>query len=188
MTGHRPEPPADEHRLRDELRGVTRAFQNALHTLPLDNRLVDVARLALPDACARLDHVVTLTEAAAHTTLDEVDALRTSLEATGRLAATLPEHTRGRLEALVREQRSHCAALDAAQAYQDLTGQIIRRVTQIIRSLESDLLALAEGRPVSAAGAGEADVMRGCGPAVAGLDTAPSTQVDADDLLDSLGI
>lgn len=142
---HTDPPPPPEGALRDELRGVTRAFQQALHSLPLDTRLVDVARLALPDACARLDHVVALTESAAHTTLDKVDALRGSLDASGRIAASLPEHTRGRLEALIREQRGHCAELDAAQAYQDLTGQIIRRVTQIIRGLEADLLALAEG-------------------------------------------
>lgn len=180
--------PQAEGSLRDELRGVTRAFQQALHSLPLDTRLVDVARLALPDACARLDHVVALTETAAHTTLDEVDALRKSLEATGRVAASLPEHTRGRLEALIREQRDHCAALDAAQAYQDLTGQIIRRVTQIIRGLEADLLALAEGRPVQSTAMEAPDLHQGCGPAVAGIDATPSTQGDADDLLDALGL
>ena len=184
---HTDPPPPPEGALRDELRGVTRAFQQALHSLPLDTRLIDVARLALPDACARLDHVVALTESAAHTTLDKVDALRGSLDASGRIAASLPEHTRGRLEALIREQRGHCAELDAAQAYQDLTGQIIRRVTQIIRGLEADLLALAEGRPV-AARTPEVDLSRGCGPAIAELDGAASTQGDADDLLDALGL
>jgi chemotaxis protein CheZ len=182
-----PPPPAADGTLREELRGVTRAFQQALHSLPLDTRLVDVARLALPDACARLDHVVTLTETAAHTTLDKVDALRSCLDATGRIAASLPEHTRCRLEALIKAQRGHCAELDAAQAYQDLTGQIIRRVTQIIRGLEADLLALAEGRPVDTTRS-EPDLARGCGPSIAHLDVTPSTQGDADDLLDALGL
>jgi len=185
---HPDHPSAPDDTLREELRGVTRAFQQALHSLPLDTRLVDVARLALPDACARLDHVVALTEAAAHTTLDKVDALRGSLDASGRIAASLPEHTRGRLEALIKVQRGHCAELDAAQAYQDLTGQIIRRVTQIIRGLEAELLALAEGRPLPITTQAEPDLTRGCGPAIANLDAAPSTQGDADDLLDALGL
>ena len=37
--------------LRADLMQVTTQFQTALHNLPLDTRLVDVARLALPDAC-----------------------------------------------------------------------------------------------------------------------------------------
>lgn len=172
--------------LQADLRQVTRQFQSALHNLPLDNRLVDVARLALPDACARLDHVVTLTEQAAHTTLDEVDGLRASLDRTLRLAEGLAPHSRERLQALVAEQRQRCAALDAAQAYQDLTGQIIRRVTQLIRDLEQDLLSIADGqppvrRPVD-------DNLRGTGPAVAGIDAPAASQGDADDLLSALGL
>ena len=44
---------------------------------------------------------------------------------------------------------------------------------------ESLLLALIAAEP---------DLTRGCGPAIANLDAAPSTQGDADDLLDALGL
>ena len=172
--------------LRADLMQVTTQFQTALHNLSLDTRLVDVARLALPDACARLDHVVALTEQAAHSTLDEVDQLRAGLDRTLRLAEGLPPHVRERLLALVAEQRQRCAALDAAQAYQDLTGQIIRRVTALIRGLEQDLLAIADGRsPPPRAGPAED---RGSGPAVQGLDQPAASQGDADDLLSALGL
>ncbi len=178
--------PAPVTDLRADLRQVTSQFQAALHSLPLDTRLVDVARLALPDACARLDHVVALTEQAAHSTLDEVDKLRGSLDRSLRLAEGLPVHVRERLQDLVAEQRQRCAALDAAQAYQDLTGQIIRRVTALIRGLEQDLMAIADGR--SPAPREAPDLSRGNGPAVAGLDQPSASQGDADDLLSALGL
>lgn len=139
----------------------------------IDARL-PTARLAsgggLPDACSRLEHVVKMTEEASMRTLDLADECRTLL---GTIGA---EH-----EATVDAIRSRLSAMVEAQSFQDLTGQIIQRVIQLIRSLQSglgDIQALH----------GEDSSNRGQGPAVSGVDPPAATQDEANDLLANLGI
>jgi chemotaxis protein CheZ len=122
----------------------------------------------LPDACSRLEHVVKMTEEASMRTLDLADECRTLL---GTIGA---EH-----EATVDAIRSRLSAMVEAQSFQDLTGQIIQRVIQLIRSLQSglgDIQAL------------HGDENRGQGPAVNGVDPPAATQDEANDLLANLGI
>ena len=122
----------------------------------------------LPDACSRLEHVVKMTEEASMRTLDLADECRTLLGTIG------PEH-----EATVDAIRSRLSAMVEAQSFQDLTGQIIQRVIQLIRSLQSglgDIQAL------------HGEDGKGHGPAVAGIDQPAATQDEANDLLADLGI
>ncbi len=122
----------------------------------------------LPDACSRLEHVVKMTEEASMRTLDLADECRTLL---GTIGA---EH-----EATVDAIRSRLSAMVEAQSFQDLTGQIIQRVIQLIRSLQSglgDIQAL------------HGEDGKGHGPAVAGIDQPAATQDEANDLLADLGI
>ena len=122
----------------------------------------------LPDACSRLEHVVKMTEEASMRTLDLADECRTLLGTIG------PEH-----EATVDAIRSRLSAMVEAQSFQDLTGQIIQRVIQLIRSLQSglgDIQAL------------HGDGNKGQGPAVNGVDPPAATQDEANDLLANLGI
>ena len=122
----------------------------------------------LHDACSRLEHVVKMTEEASMRTLDLADECRTLL---GTIGA---EH-----EATVDAIRSRLSAMVEAQSFQDLTGQIIQRVIQLIRSLQSglgDIQAL------------HGDENRGQGPAVNGVDPPAATQDEANDLLANLGI
>ena len=122
----------------------------------------------LPDACSRLEHVVKMTEEASMRTLDLADECRTLLGTIG------PEH-----EATVDAIRSRLSAMVEAQSFQDLTGQIIQRVIQLIRSLQSglgDIQAL------------HGDDSKGHGPTVAGIDQPAATQDEANDLLADLGI
>lgn len=132
---------------------------------------------SLPEACARLEHVVALTENASMRSLDLIDecgVLLRSLETAGPEQAELVQGIRERL-----------SELTATQGYQDLTGQIILRVVTLVRSVHAGL-----GEMI-----GEADPPlrmahdnRGHGPAVAGLDAAPASQDEANQLLSSLGI
>lgn len=122
----------------------------------------------LPDACSRLEHVVKMTEEASMRTLDLADECRTLL---GTIGA---EH-----EATVDAIRSRLSAMVEAQSFQDLTGQIIQRVIQLIRSLQSglgDIQAL------------HGEDGKGHGPAVNGVDPPAATQDEANDLLANLGI
>ena len=122
----------------------------------------------LPDACSRLEHVVKMTEEASMRTLDLADECRTLL---GTIGA---EH-----EATVDAIRARLSSMVEAQSFQDLTGQIIQRVIQLIRSLQSglgDIQAL------------HGEDSRGSGPAVSGVDLPAATQDEANDLLADLGI
>ena len=124
--------------------------------------------VGLPDACSRLEHVVRMTEEASMRTLDLADECRALLGTIG------PEH-----EATVDAIRARLSAMVEAQSFQDLTGQIIQRVIQLIRSLQSglgDIQAL------------HGEDSKGNGPAVSGVDPPAATQDEANDLLADLGI
>lgn len=129
---------------------------------------------SLPEACARLEHVVELTEGASMRTLDLIQECSTLL---GTLPQAEAEHV-----ATVSEIRARLSEITAAQGYQDLTGQIILRVVKLVRAVHE---GLGEHRIT------EDDALhlsRGTGPAVAGLDPAPASQDDANQLLSSLGL
>ncbi|NIJ69844.1 protein phosphatase CheZ [Xanthomonas sp. 60] len=131
----------------------------------------------LDDACARLDHVVAMTEQATHRTLDlaeECRRLTEQLRADG-----LNADQEGQLERI----RHNLTEIALTQSYQDLTGQIIRRVVGIVRRVHEGFGAL--GLPPEKHGANEPAL---AGPAVRGIDRHAVSQNDADDLLSDLGL
>ena len=156
---------------------LARELSQALGELPRtpdeDGRPVE-----LDDACARLDHVVEMTEQASHTTLDLAEQCRgyaTQLKGTD----LSPEQA-----ALVDRIGKGLSEMALAQSYQDLTGQIIRRVAGIVRRVHEGFGALGLPPPEKNSGKGS----ELAGPAVAGLDRNAFSQDDADDLLSGLGL
>ena len=131
-------------------------------------------RASLPDACARLEHVVTLTETASMRTLDLIQECSGLL---GQLpAGEAPQ------QAIVAGIRERLSEMTATQGYQDLTGQIILRVVELVRVVQDGLGDMTDApAPLHLSN-------RGHGPAVGGLDPAPATQDDANELLSSLGL
>lgn len=130
----------------------------------------------LDDACARLDHVVEMTEQATHRTLDlaeECRALAEQLRADGLNPAQ---------DELLDRIRHNLTEMALTQSYQDLTGQIIRRVAGIVRRVHEGFGAL--GLPPKE----EQPNGKLAGPAVAGLDRHAVSQDDADALLSGLGL
>ncbi|MBD8524722.1 protein phosphatase CheZ [Pseudomarimonas arenosa] len=127
----------------------------------------------LPDACARLEHVVKMTEDATHQTLDLVERSREVL------AALPPELAP---EALG-EVRKNLSEVALAQAYQDLTGQIIKRVVGVVGRVYDAVAAF--GIDVNTL---RPDNNGLAGPAVKGVDTHAVSQDDADDLLSQLDL
>jgi chemotaxis protein CheZ len=193
--GHLPHP-ADEALYAGVAR-LTRSLHEGLRQLGLDARLSQVAGSDMPDAVLRLDHVVQMTEKAAHRTLDLVDEgravadsladVRTCLERLqGRAGFVNPAELRGSCEAAGDAEarlRATLTALAQAQEYQDLSGQIIRRVIGLVRNAEGALLELLGGTlPQAPAGVVQPELP---GPAVPGMSAAD--QNDADRLLASLG-
>lgn len=166
---------AQERDVVERLGRLARELVQALETLP-----PSPAGGGLDDACARLDHVVEMTEQATHRTLDLIDegrSLLQGLQASG--LAPAQEETVTALRACLKE-------MALAQSHQDLGGQTIRRVAAIVRNVHGSLGELGLPPPVSAAPS--ADMQSGYGPSVSGLDGGTVDQNDADDLLSRLGL
>ena len=155
-----------------ELRQLTGDLQQALERFSVESRLQDIAANEIPDARARLTHVINMTDEAAHRTLDLVEqsgplAERTAQEAgalmdsfeTHRSRTTAPAgaDAAGHLAELLKSVekflpnarsnseliRRNLADVLMAQGYQDLTGQIIRSVMKLVAELETALANLA---------------------------------------------
>lgn len=165
-----------EQPLLQGLAKLSQSLGEALGELPT----VDAAVGELPDACARLDHVVAMTEQATNRTLDLVEDSQKLME---KLLLAGDDH-----EALLRALRSNLSDMALAQSYQDLTGQIIKKVAGIVRGVHDQLTAM--GLPPTGPGGRrkDEDPLAGSGPAIAGVDKPATSQSDADDLLSDLGL
>ncbi len=162
------------------LRRLSRELGAALGDVPVAGE--DVSSDELEDACTRLDHVVLTTEQASHRTLDLADQCR-ALTDTLKAAGPLTDAQAQAVAAL----RGNLSELVLAQSYQDLTGQIIRRVATILRRLNENFASLGLKPHAEPAESGKAasDL---AGPAVATLDHDAFSQNDADELLSGLGL
>ncbi|SEO57001.1 protein phosphatase CheZ [Aquisalimonas asiatica] len=206
-----------------EVGKLTRELHEALKSFRLDGRLSDIAVSEIPDAHQRLNHVIELTENSAHRTLT---ALEESLETLSgissdgktlaaewkrfrsrQLSATEFRGLGQRLDQFFERLETEGDAIqekltDAlmAQDYQDLTGQIIRRVMDLVREVEDGLVSLisisaprqTQGKATEdgkSADKNTEDAMKLEGPQVPGQesDSAVSGQDEVDDLLSSLG-
>jgi len=72
-----------------ELRQLTGDLQKALERFSIESRLQDIAENEIPDARARLTHVINMTDEAAHRTLDLVEQSGPLAERSAKAAATL---------------------------------------------------------------------------------------------------
>jgi chemotaxis protein CheZ len=181
----------------------------------VDSRLVDLAEKDVPDARLRLDHVLRLTDEAAHRTLDLVEQSGPLAERTAKAANDLKEpwklfrDRKIAIEDFHRMVRNMDAFLQAtssdmdkvrenlsevllAQGYQDLSGQIIRGVMKLVTELEIalvDLVRLSQTGARTARHVSE-ETRRGFGPPIPGIKTSPavSGQQDVDALLSGLGV
>ena len=201
-----------ERGLWESLRQLDARLRSALDQFRLDPRLLRLADKEIPDARTRLDHVLRLTDDAAHKTMDLVEGSTPLVARTADAAAALGAECRlaresgvpvARLADLLSRMEGFCGTAHAdgekvrsnlvevlmAQSYQDLSGQIIRRVIELVAQLEAELARLVQDSDRSGS-RGRSDLRdaeegtRGFGPAVPGI--AANTvdgQQDVDDLL-----
>ena len=188
---------------------ITEELQHVFESLDTDPRWSSIAS-ELPDAGARLDHVSQLTEKATHHTLDLVEADQRELKVMGEGLSRLPsvrtrlllaapgnstlmqlvsdvEQLEEQLQGHHKSLRGNLSDLAQAQEYQDLSGQILRRVTHVVREVEGALLKLLASRlpdPAAQDKTGSADSTLE-GPTVPGLGRSQvaADQDDADALL-----
>jgi chemotaxis protein CheZ len=205
----------------NELGKLTRSLHETLTGFQLDSRISALAEKDIPDAKERLNYVITMTEQAANRTMDAIEEMLPLAETLGERTekyASAWKRFRGR-EMPVDEFRELSRELDGffeqastdiqqlrgslsdvlmAQDYQDLTGQIIRRVITMVQEVEEQLVELIrmagkrlapESTEEDAQLKEEDDNRRGVGPAVPGVDKGNlvSSQDEVDDLLSSLG-
>jgi chemotaxis protein CheZ len=198
-----------------DLRKLTTDLQGALERFRIDSRLVDLAEKEVPNAKHRLDHVLKLTDEAAHKTMDLVEQSGPLAERTAKQAASMFEawqRFRKReiqveefqklvlqmdafLEAASSDMdtvRANLAEVVLAQGYQDLSGQIIRGVMKLVGELEValvELVRLSKNGGTITKRVSE-DTRRGFGPAIPGINNGPAVngQQDVDSLLAGLGM
>ncbi len=148
-----------------EVGKLTRQLHEALKSFELDTRLTDITTDAIPDAKKRLNYVMEMTENAANKTMDAVEAsLPLAQEIADEIADIKPTWDRlMNREIELGEFKSLCHSIDKfmssshhktdelqmlmtnvlmAQDYQDLTGQVIRRVIELVREVEESLIHL----------------------------------------------
>ena len=196
---------------------LTRELHDAVRELRFDEHLASLAGDAIPDACSRLDYVVQVTEEAAHKTLDLVEQTRaltgrieSSVSAMGRACELAQSQMQSptqafraapdlvscvddlgaQIVAANEALRGKLSQLAQAQEYQDLAGQVIKRVTLLVRSVERALIDLlrASGTHLGNRNAAADAPPNGLhGPAIAGVTPAAVSQDDADSLLAELG-
>ena len=202
-----------------EVGKLTRQLHDSLNNFQLDERIAGLANEDIPDAQTRLTYVIEETEKAANTTMDAVEQSMSIVETMkGQLDNLMPEWKKlMNREIELDEFKSMCLDLDKhlessvadadkmmglltevlmAQGYQDLTGQVIRRVIELVKEVEDSLvhmLTVFGGAEVTkATKTSQPKVEKAIvaeGPIIdaESRDDVVSGQDDVDDLLSSLG-
>lgn len=215
-----------------EVGRLTRALHNAIRDFHLDIGLpgdttVEHELSEMADARSRLNYVITMTEDAANMTMDKVDEAAPVIQGlVNQSAELLPDWQAyiasrpsdpaeqalyARVSALLDNVGTQGGGIHErltdilmAQGYQDLSGQVIKRVINLVSDVEKSLVRLvklagsveqAAGiAPVAAVkvtddGQSEQQRIRAEGPqtGVRQKQDVVSGQDDVDDLLSSLG-
>jgi chemotaxis protein CheZ len=189
-----------ESAIQSEVARLAGSLQSALMRFRMDSRIASLAEKDMPDARQRLDHVVRLTEQAAHRTMDLIERSVPLADATARRAAEIAKSGSepAALQAFLTEARVNCEAVRSnlsevmlAQGFQDITGQIIRGVHKLIGEVETvlDELMSVHGIPREVIDTSAADRLKLEGPAVPGVTrNAVNDQSAIDDLMAGLGL
>jgi chemotaxis protein CheZ len=148
-----------------EVGRMTRELHDALNAFQIDPRIAKLTADEIPDAKKRLTHVIQMTEKAAHDTMDAIDrTLPMAQSLKEESNAILPDWERllrrelspgefrvmyKRLDILLRKTIDDSTAMHeiltevmTAQGFQDLTGQILKKVITLVQDVENSLVKL----------------------------------------------
>ncbi len=192
-----------------EIGTLARELHNSLKSFAtsIDPALKDLVEDKLPDSGSRLEHILHLTEKAANTTLDHVESIKKrnesdlekleSLESFHQQLKAIGDNAQSKLASCqnlldeLKESSSRTGqdlfTILTAQDYQDLTGQIIIKIINLLNELQLKLVNLvrtfgAIGEERKAAGKEEL-----YGPAHEGKIESLHSQDDVDNLLAEFG-
>ncbi len=207
--------PIPESSLYQELGLLTREIHESIKNFADDDRLVALARDEIPDAKERLNLIVSMTEDAAHRSMSIAEETVSMMldfktqtqqfseqwqkfrntEPSKQNLADLNVSLDRFLETVGNQSQDVCGKMTEimlAQDYQDITGQIIRKVVIMVQDVEEKLLRLVTitGKELQTENSAEADSGEiAVGPQLpsASRDKVAKSQEDVDDLLASLG-
>lgn len=200
-----------------ELGKLTRELHEALNSFQLDSRIAEIAGQDIPDAQERLQYVIKMTEQAANRTMDAIERSLPIVDSINQGAASLvptwgkvmrKELQGSDFRELCVDTEKYLASTQGtssdlhtqltevlmAQDYQDLTGQVIRRVINLVKDVEDNLVRMIRvfgaAATLQAAQENKDEVMKqATGPVINPdvRDDVVKGQDDVDDLLSSLG-
>jgi chemotaxis protein CheZ len=143
---------------------LTRTLRESMRELGLDKQ-VEKAAVAIPDARDRLKYVASMTEQAAERALNSIEIAKPLQEQLQKDARALEQRWQQWFDApveidqarqIVRDTRTYLGEVPAvtqatntqlmeimlAQDFQDLTGQVIKKIMEVVYNIEQQLLAV----------------------------------------------
>ncbi len=204
-----------------EVGKLTRQLHTSLTNFQMDEKIAHLTKESIPDAQSRLEYVIAETEKAANSTMDAVErSMPLAEQLNERFGSLIPNWKKlmkrqlelgefktlcHELDDLLLDAQNDSATLNSmltevlmAQGYQDLTGQVIRRVIELVAEVETGLVDMLETfsehdlpkevempQPLKK----EDDKVEAEGPIInaKGRNDVVQSQDDVDDLLSSLG-
>ena len=189
---------------------MARKLHDTLRELGL-NKEIEKAASTIPDARDRLNYVATLTQQAAERVLNATEAAQPVAERIGDVSHQLAEQwdllfqkkldvqqfkdlvtqTHAHLHETpkqTKEMNAYLVDIMMAQDFQDLTGQVIKKIIQLTQEMEQQLLALLlENAPAAVRAEINSGLLNGPVVNAAGRSDVVTSQDQVDDLLESLG-
>ncbi|WP_130831345.1 protein phosphatase CheZ [[Erwinia] mediterraneensis] len=190
---------------------LTRLLRDSMSNLGLDRAIIDVAE-AIPDARDRLNYVVGKTAQAADRTLSCVETARPLQDQLCQRALPLKQRwdawfvepvempvarqlvidTRAFLSdvpELTRLTNQQLREIMMAQDFQDLTGQVIKKMMELVEDIEKELIqVLIENLPeMQNRVSGKEESLKNGPPIRQEQAGVVASQSQVDDLLESLG-
>jgi chemotaxis protein CheZ len=189
---------------------LTRQLREGLRELGLDKEVAKAAQ-AIPDARDRLAYVAATTERAAHRALNAIELAQPLQEELASDAKGLSKRwdewfanpieldharelvvaTRGYLADVPQKANAintQLMEILMAQDFQDLTGQVIKKMMDVVNDMETELLqVLIDNTPLEKRQEIAHNSLQNGPQIVAGNPDAVADQSQVDDLLESLG-
>lgn len=203
-------PETDIHALISRTGAILRMLHDTIREVGLDDAIIEIAG-SIPDARERLSHVIKMTDIAAGQVLTSVENTqpRQTLLANeaGTLSVRWDEWNAGAVSPekdsiLVQDTREWLSSVSGhtqftreqlqsimmAQSFQDLTGQIVKRMTSVLNEVEKQFLLILREKAQTLPPERTSRESKLESPST-GITEAEkaSSQDEVDDLLDSLG-
>lgn len=201
---------ASDKPMYERLGGIVRLLHDSLRELGYDRSLTDVAS-QISDAQGRLEYVATLTEQAANKVLNAIDIGmpeqdvlsktaknmdarwgqlfdgKLSVEEFKTLASDSREFSQ-KVAEVTEAEKARLLEIMMAQDFQDLTGQVIKKIIAMAQDMENQLLGLlVEGTSPEKKAEMDSGLLNGPVIKADGRGDIVTDQGQVDDLLESLG-